>query len=198
MIMNQAVADTIRAVYAEYPELQFSNDDDRRLLVRRAAQQIVFKTKDTNWGVKSRGNTAPQGKDSIAYRTGPSSMDIWDIQNGSTGQLQINSDPSFPNVTDQMFIPVEPVNWLGSDSPTIPIPTNPPSNPPQDILELKAKLDDLSNKLDTLAQIMTIQNSKINQVIGIDTQILAKPDQAVRFPDYIGSTWLGTIVLKPR
>jgi hypothetical protein len=91
------------------------HDDDRRILARMIAEQVRFELGD-EWGWKSNhGVGVSPSKDAIAQRIGPLRLNerqplhIWDLFNGDSRKPY-----TFPlsKVSEQFFIPVEPVNHL--------------------------------------------------------------------------------------
>lgn len=104
------------------------DDRARRQLTRMIAEQNCFDL-GPDWGTKSTSSNADQSKDGIAFRTGPGSMDVWDWQNGTTREVQVNAGdkPDYPNITDQFFIQVNPFNHLAK------VPGEVPDDDPGDI-----------------------------------------------------------------
>ena len=114
MNLTQRHVEICRALHQRHIDLARGDDDQRRELTGMIAEQWCFEF-GRDWGTKSRSPTAPRSKDALAHRTGPTSMDVWDWQNGSTREpnLREGQPPDYPNITDQFFIEVPPVNHLG-------------------------------------------------------------------------------------
>lgn len=103
-----------RALHQRHIDLARGEDEERRKLTGMIAEQWCFEF-GKDWGTKARSPTAPRSKDALAHRTGPSSMDVWDWQNGTTREPSVREGqpPDYPNITDQFFLEVAPVNHLG-------------------------------------------------------------------------------------
>lgn len=102
----------------------------------RFAQQVAFELPGQGWGMKRADPGRPIGKDTIANRTG--GLKCWDLLMGTgTGAPVLVDDPESQDISDQVFVEVEPFNWLG----TVRLP---PTLPP-DVSQLEGKLDGLTN-----------------------------------------------------
>jgi hypothetical protein len=90
---------------------------------RQFAEQVRFTTGDEDWGVKRAAG--PQSKDTIAENRGNGKMIVFDLMTGAgTGHPTLNVHPHGEEVGDgQTFIPVAPVDHLGSG----PVPPPSPS-----------------------------------------------------------------------
>jgi hypothetical protein len=114
MNLTQRHVEICLALHERHVDLARGDDDQRRKLTGMIAEQWCFEF-GTDWGTKSSSPAAPRSKDALAHRTGPSSMDVWDWQNGSTREpvLREGQPPDFPGIADQVFIEVAPINHLG-------------------------------------------------------------------------------------
>jgi hypothetical protein len=150
MNLTQRHVEICRALHARHLDLARGDDDQRRALTGMIAEQWCFEF-GKDWGTKKSSPAAPRSKDALAHRTGPSSMDVWDWQNGTTREpnLRDGQPPDFPDITDQIFVEVEPVNHLGADVSHQPVLAEPSplETPPTlvDVLQAqhKEQLDEL-------------------------------------------------------
>ncbi len=104
-------------------------DDALREWAIRLAQQVRFATKDPKWGTKRADPGRPISKDSIAFLDG-TVLHMWDLLKGaSAGNGEINDDPDsldvpiYPLPNGQTFVPVDPLDSLGSTPPPPPAGT---------------------------------------------------------------------------
>ena len=82
------------------------------------AEQVRFSTGDDAWGVKRAGEGRPQSKDTIARKLEGTRLAVFDLMLGAgTGAPTLVGEPHGEEVTDQVFIPVNPVNHLGGPAP---------------------------------------------------------------------------------
>lgn len=126
----------LRELAAKFPtEIASANDDTRRVFALRMAQQLAFSV-SPEWGTKKAGPGNPQTKDGVARFIG-SQLCVWDVVSGSTKQLQFyDGEPIGP---PQVFIPVKPINHLGSTPP--PPVEPPPTTCPPDLTAEVARLN---------------------------------------------------------
>lgn len=111
----------VEALYQRHKDLALGDDDQRRTLTGKIAEQVRF-TLGAEWGWKKAGG--PPSKDSIARRTG-GFIHGFDLFNGSTRAP--NDHPMSVDITAQTFIEVQPVNHLGAVDP--PDDGDPPPAP---------------------------------------------------------------------
>jgi hypothetical protein len=112
----------------------------------KLAEQVRFTTNDPTWGVKRAAG--PQSKDTIAHDLGNGKMAVFDLMAGAgTGTPTLNAQPQGEIVGEgQTFIPVSPVNHLGTQAPP---PTQPPTQPVPDT-ELAKRVEALEQRLQRL------------------------------------------------
>lgn len=134
MTFPQAAYEIVVELYNRNVALAQGSDDHRRELTKMMAETMAYRL-DRRWGVKRTASGHPQSKDSLCFSLGGGAFDAYDWQNGSTRRVQINtgSSPTWPNVSNQVFIPVDPKDWLGGlNIPNKPIeePIEEPIKPP--------------------------------------------------------------------
>lgn len=173
MQLNQRQVDIINTLYQRNLVLANGDDDQRRALTLKIAQQICFEF-GSLWGVKSVAPGAPMSKDSISYYAGTGSFDNWDWQNGATRAPQVSAGQSGEPITGQNFITVQPNNWLAADVPPV-------EQPPADITEA---LKQLNAKLDQVIATQTQHTNLLNQIIGNQSV------PQMTWPNYVGRVGL--------
>lgn len=99
----------IDALYARNKRLAEGDDDDRRALTIKMAEQFVYSF-GPQWGTKRADSGRPTSKDAIAYKSGSTFLG-YDWQNGSTRAPV--SDPTPMDLTGQVFEPRPARNHLG-------------------------------------------------------------------------------------
>lgn len=113
----------IRAMGDKYPELRKGTDDDRRAFTMRTAEQIRF-TCGPAYGTKRADPGRPPSKDAIAFKPDSATLVSWDIINGSSRDVIVDS--AAEDITGQTFMEVNPVDHLGV---VVPPGTPPPAQP---------------------------------------------------------------------
>ena len=121
---------------AEYPVPQGTPGEAHEERVREwtimFAQQVVHDFPGKGYGVKRAGVGRPIGKDTLAQTPKKGILFAWDLLLGAgTGHPEIADDPEFHDLskTQQEFVSVEPVDYLGGSQPE-PGPTPPQPIPP--------------------------------------------------------------------
>jgi hypothetical protein len=118
--MPARVPAIVQALYAQHVDLANGDDDQRRALILKIAQQLAFELGPA-WGTKDAGGGRPQSKDAIAYFDG-STLYGADCFNGSTRK------PAVPDVLTELpgqhFISVTATDHLGAATGggTVPAP----------------------------------------------------------------------------
>lgn len=156
--MPARVPAIVQALYERNVNLAEGDDDQRRALILKIAQQLAFEL-GPQWGTKDAGGGRPPSKDEIAYYDG-STLYGADCFNGSTRK------PAVPDVLTELpgqhFISVTPVNYLvlatGGGSTPAPVPAGSPGAAldatiaalKADIAALVAKLTDQAAKIAAL------------------------------------------------
>lgn len=89
-------------------------EENARQFSIKCAQQMDYSFPDRNFGVKKADGGRPISKDSLA-RKDDDLIESWDIIGGaSTGRGTFNPrNAGHHNISDQLFVEVEPKNWLG-------------------------------------------------------------------------------------
>lgn len=135
-VRAQAIVD---ALYEREQALAHSpNEDDRRALTRRMAEQVRHELGET-WGTKASSPMNPPSKDALAQKQPDGKLFAWDWQNGATRLPQ--RPPLFYDITGQHFIAVNPVNHLAAVPR--PVPTPEPSPPAPDLTVMLQQIRDL-------------------------------------------------------
>lgn len=129
----------VGALYNEHMDLARGVDEQRRELTMMMAQTFASRF-GPRWGTKATSKTAPQSKDSIAYDNMDGTFDSWDWQNGTTKapQLYDGQLPTYPRISNQYFINVEPRDWL---APAAPVDEPAPPAPPKRDEQLERLID---------------------------------------------------------
>lgn len=210
MTLTQRHVEIIWELYRRDLDLAKGNDDQRRQLTRKIAEQINFEF-GPRWGTKSTTVNHPPSKDAIVYKNDNGTVDIWDWQNGDSRQPQVHEGKAadYKNM-DHFFLKVDAVNHLGSVvvnppvvPPTGPPSTNPPSNPPVDESDIKKILLALENAKENLADVR-VQMSAIQGLVGEMKYMLDviknQPFPDIKWPVYESNkvSFLGTITLTPK
>jgi hypothetical protein len=144
--------DIVVALYNRHKDLAHGDDDQRRALTQKIAEQVRFNL-GAEWGWKKAGG--PPSKDSIAKREG-AVIHGFDLFNGATREP--NDRPMSVDISAQTFIEVATVNHLGV--------TSEPNPDPKPDTELVKRLEaaeqaiaslrnDLRNFVNTTAQAVT-------------------------------------------
>lgn len=199
--MSQPLPPVVRATrdryVARFPvpqiapgESQEVFEDRCRAWVRALAEQVYFDTGNPFWGVKNAGGGRPQSKDAIAFN-GPRLIS-WDQLLGvGTGRPTLIAEPAGEDITGQVFVPVSPVNHLGTARP----PKD--DTPPPPVVNLAAVLA----RLDLMeARSLAAQAETTDALLRLAAAIerLRQPPP-VRFPNYKGrNRFLGEITLEPQ
>jgi len=99
-----------------------------RAWIRGLAEQVRYSTGDPRWGCKNAGGGRPQSKDGLAEQLPEQEGRIlynYDMLFGvGTGSPSSVANPSALDITGQVFMPVNPVNHLGSVVPPQPPPSD--------------------------------------------------------------------------
>lgn len=193
--LTQRQVDIVEALYGLNIDLARGDDDQRRQLTRKIAEQIRFEF-GPRWGTKSTTPSHPQSKDAIAFDNQNGTIDVWDWQNGTTREPQIDAgdEPDFTNLT-QHFIAVSPINHLAGEVPDDDDDDN------DEEAALAAILKKIAENTEAIRadQIRLLEGqSAIMQAIQV---LLDKPTPEippVKFPEYKASTFFGTITLRPQ
>ena len=142
----------VQALYERNLELANGDDDQRRALIMKCAQQVRFELGE-RWGTKRAGEGRPPSKDALAYFDGAMLFSA-DCFNGSTRKPDV---PDFLEpVPGQVFIAVSPINHLSAP----PVDPPPPPPPTDDLRQLVAALTENMEAFRRAAQ------SKINELEG--------------------------------
>jgi hypothetical protein len=163
MDLSPQVLELIKQVYAANMSLA-TTDDGQRQLAKMVAEQVVFSTGDTNWGVKSAAPGRPQGPSQIAYNSTSGQLLCWRWLDGpNAGKPNgVLDSPIFLDITGQNFIPVGPVNHLQAPTPDAPIPPPQPNSDSKsitdqlitigaDIVNLAHAVSDMREELDAIS-----------------------------------------------
>jgi hypothetical protein len=197
--LTQRHVDICWAMYHANMTLAHGNDDQRRQLNRKIAEQYRFEFGD-RWGTKSTTINHPQSKDALAYLLDNGLINIWDWQNGTSRQPQITAGqgPHYENM-DQYFIEVPPVNHLNSNPN--PNPTPEPEPEPEPPSTIEDKLNEIleENKVikDVLTGILDVLKNMDGHINSLENNInLIKNNQN---PPYRGGVPMfgGTSTLYP-
>lgn len=157
------LVDVARALHAANPHLVSRDDDLRRALTKKIAEQMAFEF-GLEWGQKTQhSNLQFPSKDCVAKVQRLDGHQIvrgvcWDWQDGTT--LQPVEHPHSNDIAGQFFLPVDPVNHLGG-APG-PVPPQPP--PPADLLGIEAALERLEHTLSDLAGAVDRVEAKVDGV----------------------------------
>jgi hypothetical protein len=112
MQLPDRVKQIITILADRFPDLRKGDDDQRRALTLKFAQQIRFELGES-WGTKSAGQGRPPSKDAVA-RMFEGKLYGADVINGSTREPQF---PDMEELPGQLFISVNPVNHLDDKLP---------------------------------------------------------------------------------
>lgn len=218
MIWSPTVQDIVNTMINRYGELAKGDDDQRRELAERIAEQVVYTTGDPTYGVKSAGPGRPQGKDSLAWN-GPGGLVIWDYQNGSTREAnQFPESVPVEEAAGQIFIPVQARDWLGGSadsnsaptdqSPSVPLPSYPveAGATREQIINLRWDIDEfredfhnsvakLYDQNERIFADMTAQIKEIKALLTAGAVNSAQPPSTVHLSD---DTWKGLESLASR
>lgn len=126
--LSDAQCSVVRAIDAKFPALNKGTDDQRREFALKVAQQFTFSFPGEGWGSKAAGPGRPQTKDVVA-RNRNGALDGWELVDGASRSVKCNDHL---DLAGQLFIPVSPVDYLGS--------TPPPPPPPPPTGEIEARL----------------------------------------------------------
>lgn len=137
----------IRTMGDKYPELRKGTDDDRRAFTLRTAEQIRF-TCGPAYGTKRADPGRPPSKDAIAFKPDETTLVSWDIVNGSTRDVVVDS--AAEDITGQTFMEVSAVDHLSGD-PVQPGPVDPQKPQPGNVDDMVREfLPAAANSLDVL------------------------------------------------
>lgn len=134
--LTDAQCSVLKQLGAKFGALNHGSDDQRREFALKVAQQFAFSFPSEGFGSKSAGAGRPQTKDVVA-RQKNGVLDGWDLVNGSTLDVVCTSHLTLDG---QVFIPVQPVDYLGSAPP-------PPPPPPPGDFATKADLEALAARV---------------------------------------------------
>lgn len=150
MQLPERAKEIVVALYERNKDLAGGNDDQRRVLTKKIAEQVRLEL-GSEWGWKSaHSNLSSPSKDAIAFVRGGGrhgerqNMFAFDLFDGTSREPHENPHGE---ATSQWFIEVSAVDHLGSDGPSeeepaeMPEPTIPPTTPndeldPTGLLEL--------------------------------------------------------------
>ena len=145
MQLPDRVKEIITILANQFPDLRRGDDDQRRALTLKFAQQIRLELGES-WGTKRAAEGRPPSKDAVA-RMFDGKLFSADVINGST------REPQFPNMEElpgQIFIPVDPVNHIVDPVNPIEDPVDPvdvevplPDRVKEIITSLAARFPDL-------------------------------------------------------
>lgn len=207
MLFPARGVDIVNQLYNTHKDLAEGSDDQRRQLTRMMAEQMCFEL-GSLWGTKKAGPGNPQSKDSIAYKTGATTFDSWDWQNGTTRQPQVsaNQPPSYPGLTlPQEFIEVSPTNHLEVGGPTEPPPQT--GNEFEDevlkyLAEIKSSIKllydtdrEIADHVDRIGDQITVVALSCQQIVAKCDEILGKQ---ITHPDYVTSVLGRSVTSKPK
>lgn len=169
MKLPERVRVIVFALYERHKDLAHGDDDARRQLARKIAEQVRFEL-GPNWGHKSADPGRPPSKDAIAFKDGTIFVG-WDLFNGAT-RVPF-ADPESIDLTGQHFIDVSPgVNHLGVSQPPVDSPVDGPPVAGCQCPDYRAELDAIRTRLEV-----------VDRRIG---ELLNRPVATVSFPAYVG------------
>lgn len=128
MTFAPRVQEIVNRFSAQFPDLRTSkNDDDRRALTQKIAEQVAFEL-GPRWGQKRADPGRPISKDTLAFK-GDDQLHGWDLFNGSTREANQFPDEINPaEMREQVFVPVTPTNHFSVETPPIvELPPTPPA-----------------------------------------------------------------------
>jgi hypothetical protein len=149
--LPEAVYNVVLRMAKKFPALRKGDDDQRRAFTMKVAEQ-VRRDFGPAWGTKRADPSRPLSKDAIARKTVDDQIVSWDLINGTT--REVHPSPIMgEDISDQVFVEVDPVDHLGT------VPDEPPSQPQPDyaaqIADLKAQVAAL------LARVLDVQQTAI-------------------------------------
>ena len=112
MQLPDRVKEIITILASRFPDLRKGDDDQRRALTLKFAQQIRFELGES-WGTKRAGKGRPPSKDAVA-RIFEEKLFGADVINGTTREPQL---PDMEELPGQLFIAVDPINHLDDKRP---------------------------------------------------------------------------------
>lgn len=194
--LTQRHVDIIEAIYGLNIDLARGNDDERRIVTNKIAEQFAFEFGPT-WGTKSSTPTHPPSKDVVAKMEN-GRLYGWDWQNGTTRAPQVHVGQEAEDMTGQHFILVVPTNHL-ADVPEDPDEPDDPTEPEKDLILILADLKKQVQELkDNQKRLMAGQET----ILAAVQVLIDKPDPEIviipKYPEYEGSAWFGKITLTPR
>lgn len=154
--------DVVAAFAAKFGLPDNSNDDARREWTGRVAQTLAAKFPAEGWGTKRADPGRPLSADVVCTRSPFVGVDLL---NGSTGQIQWGGEI---DLAGQVFVPVEPHDWLATATP------EPPETPADPLVE------------DSLAVILARLESRL-AALEAAVHAITVPVPPVTFPVYEGS-----------
>lgn len=164
------VQEIVNVLVAANQDLAHGDDNDRRALTLKIAQQCCYEL-GFLWGTKKADPYRPPSKDAIAYNGGV--LTCWDTLNGTTREP--NQYPEGEEIPDQVFIPVEPYNHIGE------IPDD-NGDDDMDLTEINAKLDRILRQQEMFLKF--IDNFAIRTAHGV---ISFQPDGTIQYRSEIKS-----------
>lgn len=184
------VQQIVNALCTKYPDLVVGDDDARRLLIRKIAEQIAFELGPA-WGTKASSPTNPPSKDAIALQEN-GALYAWDLINGASRQP--NQFPESMTITGQYFIAVTPTDHLGVQSAPSTPETPAPITCQFDLTAVFARLDTLDSRLADLYA----QSERIFANLTAQHQAIQAGLAAFTIPEFSGSVLGLPITLKPK
>jgi hypothetical protein len=171
-----------------------------RAWIRRLTEQVVYETRDAEWGVKNAGGGRPQSKDSLAWNVNGRLIN-YDLLSGvGTGHPTLVGNPEGEDITGQVFMPVEAHDYLGHGQPADPPPpvVVPPTPPSTDFAQCVIKLDLLLEDFAALGRAVDSLHANVDSLAAKVDAVAAK-SSVVTFPNYKGrNRYLGEITLEPQ
>jgi hypothetical protein len=167
-----------------------------RAWVKGLAEQVRFETHDASWGVKNAGGGRPQSKDSLTMQVVNGSLLNFDLLSGvGTGKPTLVPNPWSVDITGQQFMPVQPVDHLGTATqPPAPLPAS-PSTPGVDLAPLQNELAALAARNALIeARVLALESKPV--VVGAKSGDAVEVTGSVSLMDvYRGAkvTWTGKI-----
>ncbi len=144
MYLPARVIQIVQALYSRNTTLAQGTDDQRRQLVMLFAQQVRFEL-GPSWGTKRADPGRPLSKDAIAQKQPDGTLLAWDLIDGASRKPFPN--PGSIDISKQVFVAVEPFDYLGVGVPIVP----PPPPPPVESKGLQDQINSLQQALATVA-----------------------------------------------
>ena len=86
----------------------------------KLGQQFALSFPAENWGTKQADGSRPQSTDCIARQTSNKLLGYDVLVSQGAPNQTINLHPEEMDISDQIFIPTPPQDWIGEGAPTIP------------------------------------------------------------------------------